>query len=232
MPMKRIVRILVAAFVVLMAFSCGRQGRVIPSHKMARIYADMLVTDQWLLNNSEWFSQADTSLVYEPVLSKYGYTRIDYVHSVAHYMENPEDLGKIFGEVKDILDAHIKELTADSRAKARLDSIRRVIEASPHRRAPLYLDLDKDSIRFDTVAVDIDTNGIMVWKRILLDTLYNGPQVVVRAERDSIARADSIRAARADSLEKVKLAKPVKRDIPQIRFPKPKKMVPPSVKLR
>lgn len=232
MPMKRIFRIVLTAFVVLMAFSCSRQGRVIPSHKMARIYADMLVRDQWLLNNSDWFGRADTSLVYEPILRKYGYTKMDYVHSVAHYMENPEDLGKIFGETKDIIDAHIKELMAESRAKARLDSILRAIEASPHRRAPLYLDMDRDSIRLDTVAVDIDTNGILVWKRILLDTLYKGPQMVIRSERDSIARADSVRAAKADSLEKLKLSRPIKINVPPKRFPKPERPVPPSLKLR
>ena len=92
--------------------------------------------------------------------------------------------------------------------------------------------MDSDSIRLDTVAVDIDTNGILVWKRILLDTLYKGPQMVIRSERDSIARADSVRAAKADSLEKLKLSRPIKINVPPKRFPKPERPVPPSLKLR
>ena len=50
---------------------------------MAEIYAEMYVLDQWLDENRSLRREADTSLVYAPVLDKYGYTYDDYAPAYA-----------------------------------------------------------------------------------------------------------------------------------------------------
>ena len=76
---------------LLSLVSCsGDDGKVIPRSKLAEIYAEMFVTDQWLMDTPGVRRLADTSLVYEPILRKYGYTSEDYRVSVDRYMDDPE----------------------------------------------------------------------------------------------------------------------------------------------
>ena len=122
-------RICVLAAAALLVISCGRNGRVIPAHKLSKIYAEMLVLDQRIRNNPQLASTADTTLVYEPILNKYGYSGKDYAKSVARYMKDPEAFGKIFKDTREILDSHIKELKDAERARQKADSLRNAIEA-------------------------------------------------------------------------------------------------------
>ena len=57
----------------MLSVSCRKdEAEVIPRSKMAEIYAEMLVTDQWITTTPGIRMIADTSLVYEPILEKYG----------------------------------------------------------------------------------------------------------------------------------------------------------------
>lgn len=188
--------------ILTLACSCGRDGRVIPPHKLARIYADMLVADQMIRSDYSLTNVADTSLFYEPVLMDYGYTTKDYVKSVGHYMRDPESFGKIFKEAKDILTRHIDELTAEERARHMADSVKRAIEASDFKRAPIYRSGLRDSLRTDTVEISLDTSGMLVWKWFMPDTIFKGPVFTLKSELDSLAAvADSLSAV-ADSLRR------------------------------
>ncbi len=200
--MRRVCRILLIAVMLVAAVSCGNRGRVIPAHKFAKIYAKMLVADQWVVNDPSRMRVADTTLFYVPILEEFGYTEKDYLKSVTYYMNDPESFGKIFKETKSILDARIKELTADERAKMRADSIRLAIERSPFLRAPIFRDMEKDSVRTDTVSISIDSCGFLVWERILPDTIYSGPSYVLKSYLDSLATvADSLKNAPKDSVK-------------------------------
>lgn len=200
--MLRVRRILLVAVVLVAAVSCNSGGRVIPQHKFAKIYAKMLVADQWVVNEPGKMRIADTSLFYTPIFEEFGYTDKDYVKSVIHYMNDPESFGKVFKETKSILEARIKELTAEERAKARADSIRLAIERSDFRRAPIFRDMDKDSIRIDTVSISLDSSGVLVWERILQDTIYSGPSYVLKSYLDSLAVvADSLNNKAVDSVK-------------------------------
>lgn len=67
-------------FAVIVFASCGKdEAEVIPRGKLAEIYAEMLVTDQWISSTPGMRMIADTSLVYEPILEKYGYDNLDYL---------------------------------------------------------------------------------------------------------------------------------------------------------
>ena len=90
----------IAALAVLMCgiiSSCAKEDtEVIPRKKMARIYAEMLMTDQWVTSVPGIRMIADTSLVYEPILEKYGYDSDDYRRSIEAYMDDPERFARIF----------------------------------------------------------------------------------------------------------------------------------------
>ena len=66
--MKHRINIYGLLFLALVALSCSKGPRVIPRGKMARIYAEMLVTDQWINSTPSVRRMADTSLVYEHIL--------------------------------------------------------------------------------------------------------------------------------------------------------------------
>ena len=66
-------KILAIAFLLVLALSCARTGRVIPEEKFSDIYAEMLLADQWISSNLKARRVADTTLFYAPILEKYGY---------------------------------------------------------------------------------------------------------------------------------------------------------------
>lgn len=207
--MRKLLLILIPAVLLLSLLSCDRGGRVIPKDDFAKIYARMLLVDQWVRENAP--RRADTCLVYAPVLAEYGYDRDDYIASVRFYMADPESFGKVFTRVEKILQERIDELTYEERRRVYLDSLKAVIEAKEFRRVEVRLDRCRDSVRFDTVNVLIDSTGVYFWERLPLDTVYYGPEWYV-APRDSVltdsllVAADSLAAAR-DSID-VKSLKP------------------------
>lgn len=184
---------------MLSLLSCDRGGKVIPKDDFAKLYARMLLVDQWARENAP--RRADTCLVYAPVLAEYGYDRDDYIASVNFYMADPGAFGKIFTKVERILQDRIDELTYVERRRAYLDSLRQLIEAKEFRRVEVKLDRHRDSVRFDSVSVVLDSTGVYVWERVPLDTVYYGP-VWHAALRDSIL-TDSLAVA-ADSIAAVR----------------------------
>ena len=83
------------AVVVFASCSSKDEAEVIPRDTMADIYVEMLMMDQWITTIPGMRIIADTSLVYEPILEKYGYDKMDYIHSVDVYMDDPERFSRI-----------------------------------------------------------------------------------------------------------------------------------------
>ena len=106
---------------MLLFSSCLKEeDKVIPKGKLAKIYAEMLLTDQWIQDTPGIRYVADTSLIYEPILEKYGYDKMDYLHTVDRYLDDPERFSRIWRETSDILDARLKEA---KKRRAALDDV-------------------------------------------------------------------------------------------------------------
>lgn len=91
---------------LVLAVTVSCQGpRVIPRGKMADIYYDMFMADQQIREDQVLRNQADTMLVYEAVFNRYGYDTDDYLHSVRHYLKDPERFSKLMQTVGDRLQA-------------------------------------------------------------------------------------------------------------------------------
>ncbi len=135
--MKNFSRIILFAAILALLSGCSGRGRVIPREKFAKIYADMLLSDEWIRSHWEYRQTADTTLIYEPIFRKYGYSTKDYRASLDHYLDNPEKYAKILKRSSSIIEAKMKTLKALQkeeqrraekeaellRMKARLDSL-------------------------------------------------------------------------------------------------------------
>ena len=107
---------------MLLCMACGREGKVIPKGKMAEIYADMFVADQWITQNYRASRTADTTVVYEAVFRKYGYDSEDYRASVEHYIQDPDRYARILRQTVIILDGRIAERKAELNKLKSLES--------------------------------------------------------------------------------------------------------------
>lgn len=206
--MKKTLQHILAVLLISVAVfsSCSKQEeKIIPRKKMSRIYAEMLVLDQWINLSQQTRKMTDTTLVYEPILEKYGYTSEDYRRSVYKYLDDPERYARILRSTSNILDKRIKELKARKDDKAALEErLQKTERFRPGFDAAEYFPLTYKEPYihyYDSVAVDVDTVTCVHTLRNVdrSDTVYEGLVMVIRI--DSTAIADSI--ARADSLAKV-----------------------------
>lgn len=200
---QHIVFVLTAA--LMLSVSCRKdEAEVIPRSQMAEIYADMLVTDQWITTTPGIRLIADTSLVYEPILEQYGYDSDDYRKSIEFYMNDPERFARILRTSGEIIDKKIAKLKHDlaiEEARAKLPKIKS--DFDPADFVP-YLGDEPYVHYFDSLAVEIDT--AMMYRLVSIersDTLYDGLRMVFAdslAVNDSIPCRDSLELA--DSLGK------------------------------
>lgn len=203
----------IAALAVLMCgiiSSCGKDDtKVIPRKKMAQIYAEMLMTDQWITSTPGVRMVADTSLVYEPILEKYGYDSDDYRKSIETYMDDPERFARILRTTGEILQERITELEHQQMLldlKANLPKL--IYNVSWDDFFPYMFD-EPYIHNYDSIAFEPDS---VMWIYRLnsierSDTIYEGLRMVILdslmvndslvcpdslAALDSITQADSV----------------------------------------
>ena len=195
--MKRSFRYVAAVSAVLLLFlsSCGRDRvKVIPRDELAEIYAEMMVTDQWILNTPNVRLIADTSLVYEPILEKYGYDADDYRKSVDVYMDDPERFAKILRVTGEILEGRLKVL---EERKAEMDRLEKLRKEAENFRPNLDFDemfpylKDEPYVHYhDSLAFEMDSIK-RVYRMVpveLADTVYEGVRMVIRSmQADTLA---------------------------------------------
>ncbi len=163
-PYFLVAQVVVALFLVTVPVSCGRENRVIPKGKMAEIYAEMYVLDQWLDDNRSLRREADTSLVYAPILDKYGYTYDDYLNSVEVYMKDPTRYSRILRKTSEILNNRLSKLKAEKKARdeamkesRRLDSLRHLVHLNVDSLIKTMIRVNPS----DSLAVEVDSLGFL-----------------------------------------------------------------------
>ena len=93
---------LTLAISVLMCISCSKER--IPQKEMSKIIAEIYKADRYININYQLVLKADTVMIYEAVFNKYGYTHIDYINTINHYIGRPNKLKEIFVNAKLILE--------------------------------------------------------------------------------------------------------------------------------
>ena len=184
---------------VLFSSCSGEKGKVISRGDLAEIYAEMLMTDQWIANHPELRKKADTSLVYEPILEKYGYTTQDYVLTMDKYMDDPERYSRILRTTGEILDSKLKELQVKKEELQRLEEIRKRLEKvrAEVSKYITYKTHYPDTARKeydhipDSLTVWVDSNHIYCLELIFShDSLIDGPRLVAV---DTVVVADTLK---------------------------------------
>lgn len=197
--------ILLAAIMILVP-SCKREGpSVIPRSKLAKIYAEMFVMDQWIQLKPGLRTIADTSLVYEPILEKYGYDSDDYQYSVDRYMDDPERFSRILRSTAEILDKEIKSLKKQQAELKLHEEKKKEVARYEITMFQFYDELiSADGLRdwSDSLDVAWDTvyNAYRFRRIHRTDTIYEGPRMIVSDTlsvtdtlvSDSLAVSDSL----------------------------------------
>lgn len=191
-PLFRHIPAIAFAFIMLFSSCSSKEEKIIPRNKLSHIYAEMFVTDQWIKSTPDVRRLADTSMVYEPILQKYGYTSEDYRRSVDKYLDDPDRFARILRTSVEIIDKRIKEL----------EVLQAEAEEAAKRKSSVIIDFkigdhfpfmeDPRVIYYDSLAVEIDS---LTWEYRIVpvevsDTIYEGVQMIIRT--DSLSVSDSL----------------------------------------
>lgn len=138
-------RQLPAYLLVLLALvsSCGKEKRI-SEDNFAKIYADMFLADQWIVSN-RLSRTADTSLVYEPIFKKYGYTSDDYRSSLEYYMDDATAFAQVLEEAREILKSKVALATRERDYEVLRDSVRAVMKRTYR---PIFIPVDSLAVPF------------------------------------------------------------------------------------
>lgn len=211
--MKRYLKhisVLLAALTVLFVSCRKDEAEVIPRNQLAKIYAEMLLTDQWISDTPGLRQVADTSLVYEPILKKYGYTTEDYLKTVNVYMDDPERFSRIFRSTVEILDKKLislkKEKEIQDMRVAREKELEKMLrqikpDFKPEEFFP-YL-FDEPYVHYyDSLAVEPDS-VLMIYRMLSIeraDTLYDEIRMIIQSDSLTVSK---------DSIPEIEKEKPV-----------------------
>lgn len=189
---KAFIYIPVVLAALFMCLACSSdQTKVIPRSKMAKIYAEMFVVDQLTNSEPKYRQAADTSLVYEPILNKYGYDTDDYRKSVEFYMNDPERFARILRTTTEILDARIAELKELQSFEKRQEEVRRFI--TDFEIADYYPCLSREPYvhYYDSISVEYDT--LKMYRMVSIeraDTIYDCLRMILPSDTLDVAELD------------------------------------------
>ena len=208
--MIRLWKYILPLMAVLFFASCSSkdEAEIIPRAKMADIYMEMFMTDQWISDTPGMRMIADTSLVYEPILEKYGFDKFDYIHSVDFYMNDPERFARILRTCMDKLDKRIAVLQKMQKQQELQDAAAKTLERfrqdySFDEYFPYMAD-EPYVHYYDSLTVEPDS--LRVYRLVAIetaDTLYDRLEMIVPADTlcvsDTIAVCDTV--LKAEELE-------------------------------
>lgn len=205
---RYILMALASSMLLLSSQSCKEEG-IIEEDTMAQIYAEMLLTDQWINSTPGMRMIADTSLVYEPILKKYGHTSADYRKSVDYYLNDPDTYADIMKKTVKIFDDRLSglfkkrdQLQNAADRKKFVKSMASKVNLNDSLFAVTYIH-DRDFRSDDTLLVEWDSLSFHhKFVRLPRET-----QVDSLGVADSLAVADTL--ATVDSLAVLDTLKPV-----------------------
>lgn len=197
--MRRILRHipLMLAFALVLSVSCRKdEVDIIPRSELSEIYAEMLMTDQWIMSTKGVRLIADTSLVYEPILEKYGYTTEDYVRTVDVYMNDPERFARVLRTTSEILDKRLEHLKKEKRKleaiAAKEKEIKKMADMLKSDFDPAeffpYLNGEPYVHYYDSVSFEPDS-ALLIYRLISIersDTIYDRIRMIVKSDTLSV----------------------------------------------
>ena len=158
--MKRFLHIVL----VLLAAAACQGPRVIPKDTLTDIYTDMFLADQMVRDENVPRVRMDTLLLYEAVFRKYGYDTDDYLHSVRHYLKDPERFGKVFENVAKRLEGEIDAL---DKIIDHQNWVAHMMGAKRPQLDSILAPFSKESVYVGLARVARDTSRYPAWFRLV-----------------------------------------------------------------
>ena len=192
MTLKKVCTVLILTVSLL---ACGGP-KMIPEEDMSDIFREMYMLDQWL-DSGQPKPQVDSVLVYGTIFSKYGYGIDDFRYSLRRYLEESDAFVDVLDGAMASINGRLAELTARDSLQAKADSIRMAhLRQLEEMDLPvLYKDLLVGFFPADTVCPGPDSLPYC-FRVPVLDTMFNGPALMIREPADTLtAAADSLAAA-------------------------------------
>lgn len=196
--MMRYRHIVILAACISLILSCSNdKEKVIPRDRLAKIYAEMFMTDQWIQDTPGVRRMADTSLVYQPILEKYGYTAADYRVTVEKYLDDPERFSRILRTSVEILDKRLADLKRRKEEQDHIRALEKLLhqlkyesDFEPEDFFP-YL-FDEPYVHYyDSLSIEPDST-LMIYRLMNIersDTIYDGLKMTVK---DTVERNDTV----------------------------------------
>lgn len=164
--------------------SCSKGPEVIPKRQMEKIYHEMFLADQWLIDNPEKRSLADTTWFYAPIFEKYGYDIEDYRASVDFYLSDPKRYADMLGRVvkgfQDESAAIQRNINQQEKIRHRADSIARAMKAYRQDDMPNYGDIFYVNSMTDRIDMRKNSKGVYSPVPVVEDTVFHGPELIIR----------------------------------------------------
>lgn len=184
--MKRLVSILMIVTAFAFMTACGHKAKVISEDKFISIYMDMFIADQWLEANYTERKAADTLLFYDPIFERYGYDREDYFKTVDYYLQDPQKYVRVVKKVQARLEDRVKDVQTELEISA---------ERERNRPKDIGVVRFSEAIKklpfLDTIFIQKNDQGIYSIMPIEFDTIFKGPEIVIREKIDTTA-SDSL----------------------------------------
>lgn len=159
--MKRFLLFLLLTAALL---SCSHRGRVIPKDKLAEIYADMFLADQWVTER-RLRHELDSASLYGAILERHGYKVEDYRITVEAYLRDPDRYARIVKKTMKILEKREAEIKAEIKRRQSLGDKDKAREAfKPQWRFALSPMDHPDVFHLrDSVLIYVDSIGDKPW---------------------------------------------------------------------
>lgn len=154
----------IVLLLAVVAVAACRGPRVIPRAKMVDIYCDMFMADQQVREDDLPRTAMDSLLVYEAVFNKYGYDTDDYMHSLRHYLKDPERFAKVFEEAAARLEGQAKSLEPIIQHQ---DWVAQRMGAKRPRIDSILAPFSKDSVYVGLARVVRDSSRYPAWFRLV-----------------------------------------------------------------
>lgn len=197
--------------IVMMALACGsKQGKVIPRGRFAQLYASLFEADAWLEYHSSSRFQADTTNFYYPILKSYGYTVEDYRRSLDYYLGDLNRFQKIIEESTQILQKKVDELQAVVDSDNRIQEYIRTGKSAVRKQVMFDTLIAKAGFT-DRVDISMDEFGRYCFNKVMEDTSFYGPRLIIAGKDTTAAFPDSLclppRPRRLESIDQWNEAK-------------------------
>lgn len=192
--MRRPVELLLCIVLVAASFAGCSRHKVIPKKEMVDIYAEMFLADQWMQETRQRGRMADTTLFYEPIFNRRGYTTYDFRRSVNYYLKDPERYARMLKKTSSKLGARADEL---KKALEGLEGYKKQKREYERAYVPLqtYYEMwQHDSLKLRDDKRLIDTLDSLI--RTALDpVVYFEPAVEGMPPQEEASRQDSLEKA-------------------------------------